>query len=898
MVNADGSNIYNIDEADLRKNPLMGFRSTSYHFAIVVSAGSAGGSEVMSSISNFGGLDAFYRSPDDKLVVKNTGAGGQYLILYNSTTDADYFIKSLKYTNTLIMNAPSVAGAAGINSVGTSLTMQIVEPYTIDFVQQILDSAQVLGVTIAELVYGIKVWFTGYRDSEIYDGALQNIADIKPITFQIKSINLNITQAGTVYNLELATMSHVSDLSFIANTGGGTYQSGRTLRSAIDGFNGMLSRLSIENPIKPQKQNYIKYTVLMDSAYNDPRYIIDNVDLNSLTHFLGDDSGEVSAALKAEAVEGHSRSFVGKLQSYEFGSNENGHGTVHISTEKSDTVNTIIDKIFAMCSAVTDDINGVVVGDTRRSYKQIVQADIATDANDGMHIIFHISRQQISSVAASPAPTPEVPATVGSKPVLPKYIQDAIDNNALIEYDYIYTGHNTEVTQFVMSLPIHPIAIGPYKTITPVINVNPNEQQDQIRDAQSAGNNVANSSMIRVHNDNPIFGVVAQTKVRPEGDDGSPVIPPPNIIRTPDVGGHTVDPSAYLAYRKRLTNFISHNNPNATIEVRGNPFLLNSLVMPAGLLSNNKGEPLHADEVQKKMEDHVKLHPTFGGFMKFVPVVKLNIRIPKATKFQGSITDPEFENAFSTKFWCNTLFTPTVIEHSFENGIFLQRITMLGTTTDDSLPVAIHAETPNAPISEAPGNGFLDTASIGRNKKKKTPGAPKSGAPVGKNNKRLLKPTPEQQKLIDAAAAKYGVDPKLIEAVMRQESGFINDAKSGAGAQGLMQILPGTGKDLGITNLNDPAQSIDGGTRYLAQKIRTYDGDLGKALASYNYGEGAVNVWEKPVGYSKVIQGKTYYGGGGDYTKLPNETQNYVTRITGDYGSNTHPIPPKPPKRK
>jgi len=120
---------------------------------------------------------------------------------------------------------------------------------------------------------------------------------------------------------------------------------------------------------------------------------------------------------------------------------------------------------------------------------------------------------------------------------------------------------------------------------------------------------------------------------------------------------------------------------------------------------------------------------------------------------------------------------------------------------------------------------------------------------------------------IDAAAAKYGLDPALLRGLIRQESNFNPKAGSPAGAQGLTQLMPGTARALGCTNPWDPAQNIDAGARYLKQQLDRFGGDVSKALAAYNAGPGAVQR----------------YGGVPPYA----ETQNYVRRVqayAAEYG--------------
>ena len=94
--------------------------------------------------------------------------------------------------------------------------------------------------------------------------------------------------------------------------------------------------------------------------------------------------------------------------------------------------------------------------------------------------------------------------------------------------------------------------------------------------------------------------------------------------------------------------------------------------------------------------------------------------------------------------------------------------------------------------------------------------------------------------LAEAAARRHGLDPALVLAVVQVESGFRPDAVSPKGARGLMQLMPGTATRLGVEDSFDPEQNLDGGTRHLGDLIARYNGDVKRALAAYNAGEGAV----------------------------------------------------------
>jgi hypothetical protein len=98
----------------------------------------------------------------------------------------------------------------------------------------------------------------------------------------------------------------------------------------------------------------------------------------------------------------------------------------------------------------------------------------------------------------------------------------------------------------------------------------------------------------------------------------------------------------------------------------------------------------------------------------------------------------------------------------------------------------------------------------------------------------------ELEKMAEDTARRHGLEPSLVRAVAAVESGFRPAAVSPKGAQGLMQLMPSTARSLGVEDAFDPASNLDGGTRHLRTLLERYEGDLAKALAAYNAGEGAV----------------------------------------------------------
>jgi len=129
---------------------------------------------------------------------------------------------------------------------------------------------------------------------------------------------------------------------------------------------------------------------------------------------------------------------------------------------------------------------------------------------------------------------------------------------------------------------------------------------------------------------------------------------------------------------------------------------------------------------------------------------------------------------------------------------------------------------------------------------------------------------PDIDRLIFDTAEREGVDPRFVHAVIWQESRYVVDAQSHAGAVGLMQLMPAAAERFGCHDRNDPAENIEAGTKYLSWLLKRFSGNVELALAAYNAGEGSVDK----------------YNGIPPYT----ETQNYVKIISQRYGKTYHSI--------
>jgi len=170
----------------------------------------------------------------------------------------------------------------------------------------------------------------------------------------------------------------------------------------------------------------------------------------------------------------------------------------------------------------------------------------------------------------------------------------------------------------------------------------------------------------------------------------------------------------------------------------------------------------------------------------------------------------------------------------------------------------------------ADGASFIDVPTVEIEHFEAAPDDPEPEIPAARNVGKAARartvaatPTPDISDVVNQASGRYRLDPDLVNSVIKAESGFNVRAVSPKGAQGLMQLMPGTASQLGVPNAFDAEANVDGGAKYLRELLERYNFDLVKALAAYNAG---------PLRVER-------YGGVPPYS----ETRAYVARIVKDF---------------
>lgn len=182
----------------------------------------------------------------------------------------------------------------------------------------------------------------------------------------------------------------------------------------------------------------------------------------------------------------------------------------------------------------------------------------------------------------------------------------------------------------------------------------------------------------------------------------------------------------------------------------------------------------------------------------------------------------------------------------------------IDTTLTPEMPMGAFGALRTTPTVDAPQESFAVTSPHPQAVEAGGIGSVQAAPPEA-----MTPPAPEKtgiDRLVDLAAERFGLDPALIRSVIQVESSGDPNAVSRAGAQGLMQLMPATATELGVTDAFDPEQNVMGGAGYLKKLLDRYHGKLELALAAYNWGPG--NLERKSP------------------DAMPTETRNYIAKVS------------------
>lgn len=221
---------------------------------------------------------------------------------------------------------------------------------------------------------------------------------------------------------------------------------------------------------------------------------------------------------------------------------------------------------------------------------------------------------------------------------------------------------------------------------------------------------------------------------------------------------------------------------------------------------------------------------------------------------QSLISAAESTNSTSSSSNSSILSLINSIEGSNSSSSLFDSLNNSGDSSSSSLLALLNStnNSSNSGISDLLSNGSLSGSNLLNSTGAYSTNSTASNAAI--------------EKAVETASKKYGVDKNLILSVIKQESSFNPNSTSSVGAMGLMQLMPGTASELGVTNAYDVNQNVDGGTKYLKGLLNTF-GNYKTAVAAYNAGAGAVQ---------KVS---------GDLNKLSSETKDYVAKVTKYYSN-------------
>lgn len=786
---------------------------------------------------------------------KRIAGGGKYIVLINGATDASYVITTAKWTSA---TAAGAVHGDRMTSIAVEGSLQVSEPKGIAFLDQVVKCSVALGVDSSQVVYVLKTFFVGHHDQVQIGDYIDTITDIPPVTFIVYDVTGSFNEAGGSYEMQFVGASHGAtrlpqyskSVSAMSVTAGDTLE--QTFRKLQDNIN----------------DNYNKY---FDCVYQQIERASGAADVETLKRSLR----RVKYVIEVgpDYKDGSGTKYTVTNQPQQFKNTAGCNDTAQITFPSHTSVESAISQIMMMSPQVLADM---ATGDTsdkvKYEYKihSAVVSTPAADTEDGTldYTVYYRVERFMTPKTIAFDPAFQVLAQDDEQLRSdPRY--DRLRRN-IIEFDYLYTGKNTDILEFDMK-----VNMGLAYLQTAVLS---NTFKSQLE--RSSNVQIQPSSQDVTNLPVKFGGAVVQMPVF----FGSQIKAP---ILTNVQNAGTAIQSAYT-----LTKHASLEVAEASMTIIGNDLLLgttNLTTSPQQLVRAATRETQTTNSVPEANFQDWSYTPAY---------VKIRIKMPRENDdfalFTGqSLTgDPRTDPGatdYARDFWFDGYYYVYGIDHIFDNGVFTQQLHMIGIPKKSAFESSQANASKEIDMSSGVGSCFENAIKCGPTSAAPSnqpavavPTTPPSGTTTPTNRqdtnsaqqgarspadvKGWDTAKPEVRAAIIDAANRYGVDPVVLAQFAKKESSFNPNAKAPtSSASGLFQFITSTwnglvkqGKVQGLSS-TDPDARFD--PTYNAYAGAAYLRDNARQIGSNEVGDLYLAHFLGPGTAAKVISSDNRTGG-------------------------------------
>lgn len=803
------------------QNPLSAFRSYSYYHVLVI-CNTSETAETLSSVtepkmwlhpldaSDTGGSPEFniLGRYAPKRISNPSGSTGKYVVLINGSSDAAFVINNVKWVSATAAAAVPTDGATSIALEGS---MEITEPKGIAFLDTIVTSCIGLGIDAANAVFMLKTFFVGYNDGKsltLGEGTVTHISDIQPLMCIVYDTVGSFDQNGGSYVLNFVGLAHgAARLPQYSKAVTTSITAGNTLGSTV---------AKLETQIN---QNYQIYYDCVRAQVTEAASEIGGKAL-----LVPDLLRRVNYKIEVDAVYLEDNYHVGDVQSASTNMGLCGEPAI-IKFSPNSTVEDSLHRIMRSSNLVNVESSTGVKNDSGQLVKyeyKIHTALSSKDTGTGTEytVTYVIKRflqpKSVSNfdvLASNDEPTAEIAKSI---------------KRNLIEFDYIYTGKNTDILEFDMKLNMGQA----YMQIATMTNT----LKDQLETVAGSSIHVSDLAMLNRFQESVPIPVYFGSQIK------SPLFRHTNSNLQAAASAYTIAKHSSLEVQDAQVKIIGNVNLLSTV---------NGASAPASVRATAKPSTVGAN---------------FNDWSTFPSYAKVNIKMPRNNDdialFKG-VTNDSTSQSFTKDFWFRDYYYVVSVEHEFSQGQFTQTLQMIGIPKKGINDVTAAANRKDADLSKVIDNCYSDVTGIGC--KDQNPAPPTStqapNVPVvpftppvqtnsadalitGRNDAKTIngqERTPDSVKGYKQASPKVKaailaagnsrVSATKLAQIISHETGFTfnPDAISPTGATGLGQFtkrtwltLARSHPELGMSNLSDKEaleKRTDESTNALATRI-------------------------------------------------------------------------------